>query len=447
MMRVTCSRILKFSKPYFLWGTQSSSRCFNSRAFSQNVITKNIASSQNRRLVQCSRLSSSQYHAQMAAYDHQSVTIETFDALCEEGNVVEAVEAVKILMDEGYVVDSPRLLGLAKLCGEAEALEEARVVHSCITASDSPPPPSVVNKIIEMYSNCGSTEEALSVFEEMSEKNSETWCVMIRCLAENGYCERAIDMFTRFKEEGNKPDKAIYKEVFSVCASLGNVNEGLRHFEAMHRDYGIVPTMEDYVSVTEMLAASGHLDEALEFVERMTIEPSVEVWETLMNLCWVHGDIERGDRFAELVKKLDATRMNKESSAGLVAKKASDSEKEKLKEMMRTQRKKDRRPDTFINAHVSLHQFSAGDTSHPGSDRIMAVLRSLKVHMLEMGFVHDFRVYLQAMDDEEKEQQLLFRGDKLACAQGILTSSARSPITIIKNLRTCNDGHNALKMI
>ncbi|CAH2059434.1 unnamed protein product [Thlaspi arvense] len=324
--------------------TINSSRCYNSRAQSHDLIIKMTTSSlpddgltrhtwrQNRSLLQCRRVSS---HAQMASDDDdQSVTIETFDALSEEGKVREAVEAVEILEDKGYVVDLPRLLGLAKLCGQAEALEEARVVHQCITASDV----RSRNKIIEMYSDCGSVEDALNVFEEMPERNSETWCLMMSCLAKNRDGELAIDMFTRFKEEGNKPDKEIFKAVFSVCASLGDIHEGLLHFEAMYRDYGIVPSMEDYVSVTEMLAATGHLDEAMEFVGRMNVEPSVEVWETLMNLCWVHGDLELGDRLAELVKKLDAERMNKESNAGLVAAKASDSAKEKLKEMIEMRR-------------------------------------------------------------------------------------------------------------
>lgn len=371
------------------------------------------------------------------ANDHKAVTIETFDALCEEGKVREAVEVVEILEDKGYVVDLPRLLGLAKLCGEAEALEEARVVHDCISPSDV----RSYHTLIEMYSGCGSTNDALNVFDEMPERNSETWCVMMRCLAKNGKSEHAIDMFTSFKEEGNIPDKEMFKAVFFACVSLGDINEGLLHFEAMYRDYGIIPSMEDYVSVTEMLAACGHLDEALEFVERMTVEPSFEVWETLMNLCWVHGDIELGDRFAELVKKLDATRMNKESNAGLVAAKASDSAKEKLREMRQRRMMKEEPKNR-------TRQFRAGDTSHPESDKIFAALRSLKVQMLDMGFVPATHVCnWEKVQEEEKEEQLLFRSNKLAFASGILKSNARKPVTVVQNMRTCVDGHNTLKMI
>ncbi|XP_023640569.1 pentatricopeptide repeat-containing protein At2g34370, mitochondrial isoform X2 [Capsella rubella] len=440
MVRIICSSVLKFSKPKFWWGTQSSSsRCFSSRAQSHNHITKMVTSSlqnvstrhtcQNRSfLLQCRRVSS---NAQM------SPTIETFDALCEEGRCREAIEVVERLEDEGCVVDLPRLLGLAKLCGQAEALEEARVVHDCITPLDV----RSYNTLIEMYSGCGSTDDALNVFDEMPERDTETWCVMMRCLAKNGKGEQAIDMFTSFKAEGNIPDKEIFKAVFFVCVSLGDINEGLLHFESMYRDYGIVPSMEDYVSVTEMLAACGHLDEALEFVERMAVEPSFEVCETLMNLAWVHGELDLGDRFAELAKKLDATRMKKESNAGLVAAKASDSAKEKIKEI--------RRRWMIREEKTRMLSFKAGDTtSHPQSDKIVAALRSLKVQMLDMGFVPATKVlYWEALLEEEKEEKLLFGSHKLAVACGILSSPARKSFTVMKNLRTCVDSHNTLKMI
>ncbi|KAL1201659.1 Pentatricopeptide repeat-containing protein [Cardamine amara subsp. amara] len=433
MVRILCNRILKSSKSYFRLGMQSSSRCFNSRAQSHNlIITKMITALSPREHTQQNQsireLSS---HAHMANdYYNQSVTIETFDALCEGGYVKEAVQVLDILEDKGYVVDFSRLLGLAKLCGDTSSLEEARVVHDYITPSDVP---RSYHTLIRMYFGCGSTDDALNVFDEMPEKNSETWCIVMKGLAKNGEGELAMDMFTRFKAEGNKLDKEIFKAVFFVCGSLGDINEGLLHFEAMYRDYGIVPSMEDYVSVTEMLAACGHLDEALQFVERMTVEPSVEVWETLMNLCWVHGDLELGDRLAELVKKLDASRMNKESNAGLVV------AKEKVVKKRQTIR--DMRKSPSIS-------FTSGDTSHPESDKTFAALRSLKMQMLDMGFVPATQVCSQdTVEEEEKEEQLLFRSNKLAFAHKMLNSTARSSITVVQNLRTCIDGHNALKMI
>lgn len=90
-------------------------------------------------------------------------------------------KAIYTLASMNHVVDLARLLGLANLCGEVDATS--------------------YHVLLEMYSNCGLADEASSVFEGMSEKNLDTWYVIIRCLAKNRLGEDAIDMFTRFKNE------------------------------------------------------------------------------------------------------------------------------------------------------------------------------------------------------------------------------------------------------
>ncbi|CAH8360595.1 unnamed protein product [Eruca vesicaria subsp. sativa] len=204
-----------------------------------------------------------------------------FDEFCNHGNLREAIEVLDYLQNHGHAIDLIRLLRLAKLCDRPEVMQEAKFVHERIVSLSHPPDVTSHNAIIEMYSRCGSVVYAVKVFYEMSEKNTDTWCVMMKCLVRNGYGEEAISLFTRFKQEGNKPDGEIFKELFSAYALTGDVKKGSLQFQAMQRDYGIKPSMEHYNSVTKMLAASGHLEEALSFIEKMPVEPSVDVWETL----------------------------------------------------------------------------------------------------------------------------------------------------------------------
>lgn len=126
-------------------------------------------------------------HITVSSNVAQNVSIETFDSLCDQGNAKEAVEVFNCLEKKGYAIDLVRLLRLAKLCSEQEALEEAKVVHECIISLVSPSDVSSRNVIIEMYSGCGSVDDSLKVFDEMPEKHSETWCVMMRCFVNNGY--------------------------------------------------------------------------------------------------------------------------------------------------------------------------------------------------------------------------------------------------------------------
>ncbi|KAF5204022.1 Pentatricopeptide repeat-containing protein, partial [Thalictrum thalictroides] len=122
--------------------------------------------------------------------------------------------------------------------------------------------------------------------------------------------ENAIDLFTQFKVAGLKPDGQIFMGVFLACSFLCDVaGEGMLHFESMSKVYNIVPTMEHYLSVVNMLGSAGYLEEAMEFIEKMPFEPSIDVWETLLNLCWVHGNIKLGCHCAEIVNYLDSSRL------------------------------------------------------------------------------------------------------------------------------------------
>ncbi|KAF5779447.1 putative tetratricopeptide-like helical domain superfamily, DYW domain-containing protein [Helianthus annuus] len=359
--------------------------------------------------------------------DEDGGTIEEFDALCKEGKLKEAVEVLGLLERNNVSVDMDRYLFLMNECGEAQALEEAKRVHEHVVRLKSCLDVTVWNKVLEMYVKCGSMEGAYKVFDKMSQTS---WDTMITWLAKNGHGEDAIDMFAEFKKIGLKPDNQMFFGVFSACSVLGDMREGLLHFESMSKIYNITPSINHYRSVVDMLGSAGYLNEALEFIENMPIEPSVEVWETMMNQCRIHGDTELGDRCLEL---LDPSRLDEQSKAGLIPVKASDIAKEKEKKRLEIKTK--------------VYEYRAGDTSHPEHEKLYSQLRCLKQPMKEAGYVPETKFVLHDIDQESKEEALLSHSERLALSQALSTSPARSPIRIIKNLRVCGDCHNALKII
>ncbi|XP_027364233.1 pentatricopeptide repeat-containing protein At4g32450, mitochondrial-like isoform X1 [Abrus precatorius] len=366
-------------------------------------------------------------------------TLEELDNFCMEGKVKEAVEVLDLLKKLHIPVDLPRYLQLMHQCGETKSLEEAKIVHRHVLQHLSPLQVSTYNKILEMYLECGSVDNAIDLFNSMLERNLTTWDTMITQLAKNGFAEDSIDLFTQFKNLGLKPDGQMFIGVFSACSMLGDIDEGMLHFESMNKDYGIVPSMAHFVSVVDMIGSIGNLDEAFEFIEKMPMEPSADIWERLMNLCRIHGNIELGDRCAELVEQLDPSCLNEQSKAGLVPVKASDLTKEKEKKKLSSK--------NLLEVRSRVHEYRAGDTSHPENDKIYALLRGLKSQMKEAGYIPETKFVLHDIDQEGKEEALLAHSERLAVAYGLLSSSVRSPIRVIKNLRVCGDCHTALKII
>ncbi|KAK6148776.1 hypothetical protein DH2020_016301 [Rehmannia glutinosa] len=365
---------------------------------------------------------------------------EDLDEFTKEGKLKEAVELLGQLQNEGTQIDLPRYMALMKACGENEALDEAKSVHEHLLNSGAHLEVKTYNQILEMYYKCGSMKDAFAVFDQMPKRNLTSWDIMISWLAKNGFGEDSIELFAEFKNSGLKPDGQMFTGVFSACGVLCDIVEGLLHFESMTKDYGIVPTMEHYVSMVGMLGNAGCLDEALEFIENLPVEPSIEIWETLMKFSRIHGNMELGDRCAELVQLLDPSRLNEQSRAGLIPINASDLAREKEKKKLSGQ--------NLLDVRSRVHEYRAGDRSHPDNERIYTLLRGLKQQMKEVGYIPETKFVLHDVDQEVKEEALMAHSERLAAAaQGFLTSAARSPLRIIKNLRVCGDCHNAFKII
>ncbi|KAL4595317.1 hypothetical protein ACB092_12G083600, partial [Castanea dentata] len=353
-------------------------------------------------------------------------TLEELDGFCNEGKVKEAMEVLGLLVKQCHPVDLPRYLQLMWECGEAQSLQEAKSVHEHIIRSLTPLEVSTYNRIIEMYGKCGSMDDAFMVFNAMPTRNLTSWDTMMTWLAKNGLGEDAIDLFTQFKKTGMKPDGRMFIGVLSACSVLGDIDEGMLHFESMIKDYGIVPSMDHYVKVIDMLGSTGYLDEAFEFIEKMPLEP-------------IHGHMELGDRCAGLVEQLDPSRMNEQLKAGLLPVKPSDLAKQKEKKKLASQ--------SLLEVRSRVHEYRAGDRSQPNTDKLYVELRHLREQMKEAGYIPETRFVLHDIDHESKEEALLAHSERLAIADGLLNSPVRSPIRIIKNLRVCGDCHTALKVI
>ncbi|CAN4124475.1 unnamed protein product [Withania somnifera] len=403
--------------------------------YQQNLSSFNPSSAGHQASYQSQNGIAGHREVRSAAPDEHS--IDELDDFCKEGKVKEAVEVLHSLEQQHVTVDFSRYIMLMDVCAEDKSLEDAKSIHEHLVRSHPHLDVKIYNKILEMYGKCGSMDDAFLVFRKMPQRNLTSWDTMITWLGKNGLGEDAIELFGEFKKTGMKPDDQMFLGVFHACSVVGDIVEGMLHFESMSKDYGIVLSMEQYVGVVDMLGSTGYLDEAIEFIEKMPIEPSIEVWESMMNLCRIHGNLELGDRCAEIVELLDPSRLDEQSKTGFLAVKVSDIAKEKEKK---------KSAQSLLEARSKVHEYRAGDRSHPDHEKIYALLRGLKQLMKEDGYIPETKFVLHDVDQETKEDALMAHSERLAFAQGLMNSSARSPIRIIKNLRVCGDCHNALKI-
>nr|GMD47643.1 pentatricopeptide repeat-containing protein At2g15690 [Ipomoea batatas] len=336
--------------------------------------------------------------------------------LCQQGKVKDAIE----FMEKGVVADMQCFDLLFGSCGKSRKLEDAKLVHDYFLRSKCRSDLELNNKVIDMYSNCWSMMDARRVFDHMPERNIDTWHLMINGYALNGLGDDGLSLFEQMRTLGIQPNGQTFLAVFEACASADAIDEAFIHFESMKTDYGIAPQIEHYLGLLGVLAKCGHLTEAEEFIEKLPFEPTAAVWEALMNFARIHGDIDLEDRAEQLWR---ATQVPLEDNAP-----------SKI-----TPPPPKKQPVNMLEGKSRLAEFRS-PTLYKDEEKMRAAMK-------EQAYVPDTRYVLHDIDQEAKEQALLYHSERLAIAYGLISTPARTPLRIIKNLRVCGDCHNAIKIM
>lgn len=152
---------------------------------------------------------------------------------------------------------------------------------------------SVKNALIDMYSKCGDIERALEIFHGMSSRDVFTWTAMSTGLAMNGDSVRALEMFSQMEASSNvRQNEVTFLGVLSACSHGGFVEKGFRYFKAMSEIYKLVPRIEHYGCMVDLLGRANLLNEAEKFIRAMPIHPDVVIWRSLLFACRTYGNTE-----------------------------------------------------------------------------------------------------------------------------------------------------------
>ncbi|KAM0036423.1 putative tetratricopeptide-like helical domain superfamily [Helianthus debilis subsp. tardiflorus] len=88
-----------------------------------------------------------------------------------------------------------------------------------------------------------------------------------------------------------RPDSVTLAAVLCAYSYSGLVNDCLKLFESIEAEYNIVPSLEHYCCVLDMLGRVGRVSEAYDFVERFGENGNyLKVWGSLLGSCRTHGE-------------------------------------------------------------------------------------------------------------------------------------------------------------
>lgn len=110
-----------------------------------------------------------------------------------------------------------------KACSNIQGTDEGRLIHKQIMKTNLGEDIMLGNAIIDMYAKCGSLEEAIDVFENLSNPDAVSWGAMITGYVQHGQALPALELFEKVLRQGIKPGKVMFLGTFKACGILSAI--------------------------------------------------------------------------------------------------------------------------------------------------------------------------------------------------------------------------------
>eukprot|EP01018_Ginkgo_biloba_P031907 Gb_25356 [translate_table: standard] len=158
------------------------------------------------------------------------------------------------------------------LCANLEDVGFGKELHEEIVRRGFLSDVYVGSALVDMYSKCGSIENAHRVFGKMSERNVVSRNVLIAGYTQNGLVDEALKLFQEMPER----DVVSWNAMIAGYSQNGNVDEALKLFSKMPE--------RDLVSWNAMIAGyvqNGNVDEAFKLFQKMP-EQNLVSWTQMI---------------------------------------------------------------------------------------------------------------------------------------------------------------------
>ncbi|WOL10687.1 hypothetical protein Cni_G19446 [Canna indica] len=398
----------------------------------------------------------------------------------------KAIDLVREMLLSDIRPSEVAIINMLNLFADVGDLRKGRPVHTYLIKNSIQESPSVnaSTALIDMYVKCGSVPAARRVFDRMAEKSTATWAAMIAGCIRCNDMGTAMELFIKMRHNNVFSNEITMLSLVIECGSTGNLELGkwlhvyiLRHgfkistvlgtalvdMYCKCRDLRSARAVFDRMDEkgiavwTAMIAGYAHtnsIKEAFDLFSQMrdaNIKPNEITMVNLLSLCSEAGALDRG-RIGELAAK-ELLKLEPHTSgynillSNIYAIDRRWNEVAEVRKSMKDTGIRKVPGISSVEVNGVVHEFVMGDASHPQYRQIHAMVLEMQGKLKKAGHVADTSNVFLNIDDEEKETVLSYHSEKLAMAFGLISTSAHTPIRVVKNLRVCDDCHAATKLL
>ncbi|KAF9596617.1 hypothetical protein IFM89_012740 [Coptis chinensis] len=181
-------------------------------------------------------------------------------AYCQAGIYIEGVDLFKLMLKIGGEIkpNESTVSSVVSACTHLGSVELARWIKEYIYSRGKELLNThTVTALIDMHAKCGEPDEAYELFKQWKDKDIVCYSTMIVGFGMHGRGVEALEIFSQLREDGVRPDNICFVIVLSACSHAGLVNEGCRYFDVMQKEYSILPIVDHYMCMVDLVGRAG----------------------------------------------------------------------------------------------------------------------------------------------------------------------------------------------
>ncbi|KAL6129070.1 hypothetical protein ACLB2K_072423 [Fragaria x ananassa] len=278
--------------------------------------------------------------------------------------------------------DAVTIVSILPAIADLGALDLGHWVHEFVERKKLDKLTNIYTALVDMYAKCGEITKARRLFDEIPEKETASWNALINGFAVNGHGKEALEVFSEMQRGKYKPNNITFLSVLSACNHCGLVEEGRFWFKKME-NFGLIPKIEHYGCMVDLLGRAGCLEEAEKLIKSMPYDVNGIILSSFLFACGYYEDVTRANKILELAVKLEPWNDgNYVMLRNLYARKTRWSDADDIKSLMRKNQADKEVGCSFIEVDGRIKEFVAGDRMHTSMEAIhMTLLQSWK-HMM-----------------------------------------------------------------
>ncbi|XP_050382365.1 pentatricopeptide repeat-containing protein At2g37310 [Argentina anserina] len=299
-----------------------------------------------------------------------------------------AIDLVREMQAYGFKPNTVTLSSVLPAISYFSNLKVGKEIHAHTIRNNFDWNIYVATAIIDTYAKSGFLSGAQQVFDQSKYKSLVIWTAIISAYAAHGNAYVSIGLFHKMLGCGIQPDEVTFTAVLTACSHSGEVHEAWKIFNSMIPVYGIRPSVEQYACMVGVLSRAGRLNEAAEFIQNMSIEPSAKVWGALLNGASVARNVELGKFVCDRLFQMEPENTgNYIIMANLYSQAGRWEEADMIREKMKAVGLQKVPGISWIGTSDGTHSFIARDGSNVRTEAVYDILQGLLGLMKEKGYV------------------------------------------------------------